>query len=97
MTDSSTLYFRKLPSGGFVRIDGYEFADDDFRAVLRVERRGDTSRRFGHPPPIIFETRGSCKEDVLEQLLAIAHDNVMLASAIMRWQSTSGSEEFSGF
>lgn len=87
---SSTLYRRDLPSGGYVRIDGFAHGDAEFVGMLRVERRGDPTRRFGHPPPIVLEHRGSCQEDVLDRLIEIAKDNVALASAILRWQGRAG-------
>jgi len=96
MADSSILYLRKLPTGGYVRIDGFESTQSEFRAQLRVERRDDSIRRFGNPPPIIAESVGSCRDDAVEKLLQIATDNVALASAILRWQATRGDEKFSG-
>lgn len=83
---SSTLYRRELPSGGFVRIDGFAQGEMAYVGLLRVERRGDPSRRFGHPPPVVLEHHGSCQEEVLEHLMEIATNNVALASAIKRWQ-----------
>ncbi len=97
MTDSSRLYERELPGGGYVRIDGYQVSENEFRATLRVERRGDPTRRFAHPPPAILECSGRCREDALSQLIGIAEDNVALASAILSWRSTHANEELSGY
>jgi len=90
MTDSSNLYERELPGGGYVRIDGIQVSENEFRASLRVERRGDTTRRFLHSAPTILECSGRTREEALSRLIGIAEDNVALASAILSWRREGG-------
>lgn len=86
MTDSTILYERELPGGGYVRIEGYQLSEHEFRASLRVERRGNTSRRFSHSAPAILECSGTSREEALSRLIGIAEDNVALASALLSWR-----------
>lgn len=92
MLDPTTVYERSLPTGGYVRVDGYPLTSAHYRAVVRVERRGDPNRRFGHQPPVVAEADGASPEGVLDGLLAIAANNVALATAILRWQAARAEE-----
>ncbi|MGH7663219.1 MAG: hypothetical protein ACRENI_02820 [Gemmatimonadaceae bacterium] len=88
MDGSAVLYTRELPGGGYVAIEGEAATDAVFRARVSVERRADPLRRSGHPPPVIAESEGATRAAVFNELYRIASDNVALASAILRWQSS---------
>ena len=80
------LYSRELPSGGFVMIEADNAEGGLHHAFLAVERRSDPSRRAGHEPPVIAETRGTSRATVFRELYAIARDNIAISHALLRWQ-----------
>ena len=84
------LYERELPGGGFVAIDVVIESSGD-RDVphtrVYVERRGDTSRRFGHEPPVIAESAAGDTSPEFTDFLRIARDNVAIARALLDWQA----------
>jgi hypothetical protein len=86
MKDSTLLYSRELPGGGFVAIEGATAADG-YRARISVERRGDPKRREGHEPPVIAEASGMTEADVFKELYQIASDNVAVARGLIQWQA----------
>jgi hypothetical protein len=87
MSESSLLYTRRLPGGGYVTIEHVDGTDESYRARLRVERRADPIRREGHAAPVIAEAQGNAAETVFAELHAIAANNVSVAQRIQRWQA----------
>lgn len=89
MTFPEVLYTRPLPGGGYVAIEALEPESlpegPAYRARLSVERRTDPTRRAGHIPPVIAEARGESRAKVLDDLLAIATNNVAVAQRILQW------------
>ncbi|HKG93925.1 MAG TPA: hypothetical protein VKA84_18595 [Gemmatimonadaceae bacterium] len=89
MTFPEVLYTRPLPGGGYVAIEALEPESESegqtYRARLSVERRTDPSRRAGHAPPVIAEARGASRTKVLDDLVAIASNNVAVAQRILQW------------
>jgi hypothetical protein len=87
MTFPEVLYTRTLPGGGYVAIEAVEPDGEGptYRARLSVERRSDPSRRHGHTPPVIAEARGASRAKVLDDLVAIASNNVAVAQRILQW------------
>jgi hypothetical protein len=81
------LYSRDLPGGGIVRIESDTVDGPTIRAELTVERRTDPVRRVGHRPPVIAQASGPTRTSVLNELYAIASDNVAIARGLIRWQS----------
>ena len=86
MSQSTPLYTRRLPGGGYVTIEQVEDTSAGYRAQLRVERRTDPLRRDGHAPPVIAEVEGAEPRDAIAELEAIAASNVSVAQRILRWQ-----------
>lgn len=87
--DPKVVYQRELPGGGFVHVEEEQSTrdTDTHRARITVERRTDPSRRDGHEPPIIASAEGTAPNDVHEELLKIAQDNVAIAKALLRLRS----------
>lgn len=89
MANPAVLYTRELPGGGYVAIENVSAGDGDaYRAQVKVERRADPARRAGHAPPVIIELGGRSQAEVFSALHRIASDNVAVATAILRWQSS---------
>ena len=85
----AVLYTRELPGGGYVAIENVPgTGDGSYRARVKVERRSDPARRTGHAPPVIVEMDGRNQSEVFNALHRIASDNVAVATAILRWQSS---------
>ncbi|HUF26625.1 MAG TPA: hypothetical protein VMM18_06560 [Gemmatimonadaceae bacterium] len=84
----AVLYTRELPGGGYVAIESAPGDGNAYRAHVTVERRADPARRSGHTPPVIVELAGASQSEVFSALHRIASDNVKVATAILRWQST---------
>jgi hypothetical protein len=90
MDEVVTLYTRRLPGGGTVKIEAVPIAAADcpgFQARVCVERRHDPERREGHPPPVIAEATASTPALVLQALFGIASDNVAVARGLIQWQA----------
>jgi hypothetical protein len=87
MPDPKELYKRKLPGGGYVAIEEYLDDDATYHARVRVERRSETSRRFGHPAPVVVDIPAAQRESTIDELRVIAGNNVELAKALLRWQA----------
>jgi hypothetical protein len=93
MANQPVLYTRELPGGGYVAIEAVPGGPDvTYRAQVTVERRADPARRSGHAPPVIVELAGRNQSEVFSALHRIAADNVSVARAIQRWQSTRSTE-----
>lgn len=89
MANPAVLYTRELPGGGYVAIENVSAASgESYRAQVKVERRSDPARRTGHAPPVIVELAGRSQAEVFRALHRIASDNVAVATAILRWQSS---------
>ena len=89
MKHLAVLYTRELPGGGYVAIENVSATGgDSYRAQVKVERRSDPARRTGHAPPVIVELAGRSQAEVFSALHRIASDNVAVATAILRWQSS---------
>ena len=88
MAHLAVLYTRELPGGGYVAIENVSATGDAYRAQVKVERRSDPARRTGHAPPVIVELAGRSQAEVFSALHRIASDNVAVATAILRWQSS---------
>lgn len=87
----AVLYFRTLPGGGFVAIEGEPASDGvSSRAMLCIERRSDPERREGHEPPVVLEAEGVERSEVFDRLVSIANSNVEVAAALLRWQAAHG-------
>jgi hypothetical protein len=86
------LYSRSLPGGGYVSIESAPESSGSphIRAMLLVERRADPTRRVGHQPPVVAETVAIDSQHALDELFAIAANNVEVARALQRWQSSRG-------
>jgi hypothetical protein len=90
MSDHKAVHYRRtLPGGGFVAVESDEQPSAP-RAWLRVERRASRDRRDGHEPPVVATAEGATFEQALEELYAIAHDNVAVAQSLLRWQAERG-------
>jgi hypothetical protein len=88
MNKPTILYSRDLPGGGYVMVEADTPAETRVhRAHVTVERRADPARRDGHLPPVIAEAEGESYSRVLQQLYAIASDNVSIARHLLRWQA----------
>lgn len=88
MPGSALVYTRVLPNGGFVAIEALADGSAPCAARLLVERRTDPTRRSGHTPPVIAESRGDDRDRVLGELYEIATSNVRIAQRLMTWQET---------
>jgi hypothetical protein len=87
MDRGRVLYERELPGGGYVHVEETSAVDGIPRTCVSVERRRDPSRREGHEPPVIASAEGGGAQNVFQQMLEIASDNVAIARALLRWQS----------
>ena len=88
MTRPTILYRRDLPGGGYVLVEAESPAEAHVqRAHVTVERRADPTRRDGHTPPVIASAEGESYTRVLQELYAIASDNVAIARHLLRWQA----------
>ena len=81
------LYTRQLPGGGYVVIEATRH-DAEVSLRLYVERRVDPKRRAGHQPPVVAEITGVDPERGVRQLVRIAENNVEVARALQRWQTS---------
>lgn len=87
----AVLYFRPLPGGGYVAIEGEPASDGiPSRGMLCIERRSSPERRDGHEPPVVLEAEGLERAEVFDRLVTIANSNVEVASALLRWQAAHG-------
>jgi hypothetical protein len=94
MDDVVTLYTRRLPGGGMVKIEvaptPAQPHPPDYQARVCVERRSDPKRREGHTPPVIAEAVAPTQALALAELFGIASDNVAVARGLIRWQAHRG-------
>ena len=87
----AVLYFRPLPGGGFVAIEGEPASDGiSSRGMICIERRSDPDRRDGHEPPVVLQADGVERGEVFDRLVSIANSNVEVAAALLRWQAMHG-------
>jgi hypothetical protein len=88
LTNSSIVYRRELPGGGYVAIDRDvdPGADETPRTRVWVERRSASQRRSGHSPLIIAEIEGDERSPAFADLFRMASDNAAIARALMQWQ-----------
>jgi len=89
---SDALYRRPMPGGGYVEVELEAARDTDgqmsrLRGWVVVERRADSSRRFGHQPPVVAELLGDDMEELIADLFRLARDNAAIARGLMRLQS----------
>lgn len=89
MDEVVTLYTRRLPGGGVVRIEATPSPADcsAVQARVCVERRSDPERREGHAPPVIAETSAPTPALALQALFGVASDNVAVARGLLQWQA----------
>ncbi len=89
MAEPTVLYTRVLPGGGVVSIECDAADVSEFRAHLKVERRGDPGRRAGHTPPIVLERSGggADQELIIDELHKVAGDNAAIARHLIAWQA----------
>jgi len=89
MIDVVTLYTRRLPGGGVVKIEALSALPEQpsCRARVCVERRSDPVRREGHTPPVIAEVMAATHALALAELYGIASDNVAVARGLIHWQA----------
>jgi hypothetical protein len=82
-----------MPGGGYVEVE-MDATYDSNGATMRwhgrviVERRSETSRRFGNEPPVVAAIDGDDAEELLADLFRLARDNAALARGLLRRQST---------
>jgi hypothetical protein len=81
------LYLRELPGGGLVTIEATSSENSSVSCRLAVERRSDSRRREGHPPPVIAEISAPTQSAAFRTLYEIAADNVAVARGLLIWQS----------
>jgi len=86
---SDALYRRPMPGGGYVEVELDVRSESDgltrrSRGRVVVERRGESSRRFGHQPPVIAELLSDDVEELVADLFRLARDNAAIARGLMR-------------
>jgi hypothetical protein len=80
---ATEVYRRGLPGGGYAVIEieaGRRLWNREYRGRVVVERRAVESRRAGHAPPVVIETRARTPDDVLTQLIPVVLSNTALAN-----------------
>ena len=85
MEPGLTVYRHDSPGGRIVIITVDERDPNDVVARLQVERRADPARQGVGEPPLIAETRGTSREEVLAELRVLAADDAELARRLARW------------
>ena len=85
MEPGLTVYRHDSPGGRIVIITVDERDPNDVVARLQVERRADPERQGVGEPPLIAETRGTSREEVLAELRVLAADDAELARRLARW------------
>ena len=81
--ESSSVYRRELPGGGYVAIK-VDRARDTTRTRVAVERRAADERREGREPVVIAEADGDERSPAFTDLYRIAADNAAIARALLR-------------
>ena len=80
--ETSPVYRRELPGGGYVAIN-VEEASGFSRTRVCVERRAREARREGHVPVVIAEADGDDRSPGFADLYRIAIDNAAIARALL--------------
>jgi hypothetical protein len=80
--ESSLVYRRELPGGGYVAID-VRRQSELARTSVSVERRAKEQRRPGHKPVVIAQADGDERSPAFADLYRVASDNVAIARAML--------------
>jgi hypothetical protein len=80
--ESSLVYRRELPGGGYVAID-VRRQSELARTCVSVERRAKEERRPGHRPVVIAQADGDERSAAFADLYRMASDNVAIARAML--------------
>ena len=80
--NTSSVYRRDLPGGGYVAIE-VERAASPRRTRVSVERRAPSDRRDGHKPIVIAEAEGDERSPSFTDMYRIAADNAAIARALI--------------
>ena len=80
--ESSLVYRRELPGGGYVAIDVRRQSELALTRVS-VERRAKEERRPGHRPVVIAQADGDERSAAFADLYRMATDNVAIARAML--------------
>lgn len=82
MRESTIVYCRALPGGGYVAIHAAPtrtlLGQRRVEGTLVVERR-EPPRREGHKPPVVARSTGSSVTAVLDDLFPLAQSNTAVA------------------
>ena len=81
--ESSSVYRRELPGGGYVAIK-VDRARDTARTRVAVERRAADEGRESRGPVVIAEADGDERSAAFTDLYRIAADNAAIARALLR-------------
>lgn len=83
------LYSRRMPGGGFVRVELLvvepgAVAAERARGRVVMERRAQTPATPEEPPVIVEELEGDDATSVVDELFRIAQDNAAIARRVLR-------------